>query len=274
MRRINLMEFEDEAWCPRVVRDYATDYLGFIEHQFGLYESTLPILEQFLRDTETRAMVDLCSGSGGPLPRFVPELRRRGLVLKVTLTDLFPNSRTFEQNAASALEEIDYSAVPVDATKVPPELTGTRVMFTAVHHFRPDQVKEILQNATASRTPVAMFDTANRTLPAMLSILWTPLGVAIATPFIGPFHLTRLLLTYLIPVIPFICLWDGLASMFRAYTEQELMEMALAVGEEQYRWVAGSAPHRRLPMKVTYLLGYPCSKATPNRVCAGRADDS
>jgi hypothetical protein len=79
--------------------------------------------------------------------------------------------------------------------------------------------------------------------------------VAIATPFIRPFHWNRLLWTYLIPLIPLICWWDGLVSQWRAYTVEELLE--LTQGLHDYDWTAGRVPIKGLVGHVTYLSGIP-----------------
>ena len=48
---------------------------------------------------------------------------------------------------------------------------------------------------------------------------------------------SRLLLTYVLPVIPLLVAWDGTASALRAYTPQELLALAASVpGAERYTW--------------------------------------
>jgi len=83
--------------------------------------------------------------------------------------------------------------------------------------------------------------------------LLTPLFVVIATPFIRPFLWKRLLWTYLIPFVPFICCWDGVVSQLRAYTISELSE--LTQGFEGYEWSAGSTYIPGQLGHLTYLLG-------------------
>src|SRR5580704_164595 len=71
--------------------------------------------------------------------------------------------------------------------------------------------------------------------------------------FIKPFRWKRLLWTYLIPLVPLMCCWDGVISQLRAYTIAELSE--LTQGLEDYEWSAGNTPIDGQPGHLTYLLG-------------------
>ena len=42
--------------------------------------------------------------------------------------------------------------------------------------------------------------------------------VLLVTPLIRPFTLSRILWTYLLPLVPLTCWWDGIVSQLRAYT--------------------------------------------------------
>lgn len=90
-----------------------------------------------------------------------------------------------------------------------------------------------------------------------LVTILVPVLVWIATPFMRPFRPSRWLLTYLLPVVPLLSLWDGLVSCLRTYSLRELEEMAAGVGTEDWTWEAGYLPVAGLPCRVTYLLGYP-----------------
>ena len=60
----------------------------------------------------------------------------------------------------------------------------------------------------------------------LIPLLLTPIYLWIATPFIRPFRWRRLFWTYVVPLVPLTCWWDGLVSQFRAYTPSELEDLA------------------------------------------------
>ena len=65
--RLHLLELEDQAWFPNIVRDLATDYLQFSETKMKQHRTDVPLLAQALRDTRSTAVVDLSAGGGGPV---------------------------------------------------------------------------------------------------------------------------------------------------------------------------------------------------------------
>ena len=254
MPRMQLVELEDLPWWPATVRNLATDYLRFIESRFGLHRPVVPLLDQALRDTSLRRLVDLCSGGGGPILRVVADLRARGLEVSAVLTDLFPNQQAFEQIAAASAGSITYERAGVDAQAVPRRLQGFRTMFNAFHHFDPAAAARVLSDAREAGQPIGVFEIPQRSLLLALPLLLTPLFVLLVTPFIRPFRWQRFLWTYLLPLVPLTCWWDGLVSQLRAYEPGELEALAARV-RPGYRWRAGRVPIDHTPGNLTYLIG-------------------
>ena len=69
------------------------------------------------------------------------------------------------------------------------------------------------------------------------------------TPRMRPFRWSRLLFTYLVPLIPLVVLWDGIVSCFRTRTPEELLELTKSF--PQYNWTAGYAKGSWLPPGVS-----------------------
>lgn len=254
MRRMHLVELEDLDWLPRAVRDAGTDYLHTVIRLGKAYRPIAPHLARALSRAGADHVVDLCSGGGGPWPGMREELAREGAAPTVRLTDLYPN-----ENARARLhgaEGVELYPRPVDATAPPPDLSGFRTLFSAFHHFPPEQARAILAAAVARGEGIGVFELTQRRLPAILAILPAPLMVLLLTPFIRPFRWSRLFWTYLLPVVPLFVLWDGIVSCLRSYTPEELREMAESLGAEGYRWEAGTLPSGG-PAPATYLLGWP-----------------
>lgn len=260
MRRLHLLELEDQAWFPAVVRDLATDYLHFVQTATSLYKAMTPLIAETLEAAGTTHIVDLCSGGSGPLPAVLGELRTSGMQATATLTDLFPNLPAFEEAAATSRGAIRYMRTPVDARKVPHELQGLRTLFNGFHHFRPADARAILADAAAARQPIAIFEASRRSFRTLIPILFMPIFVWLSTPFMRPFKWKRLLFTYPIPLVPLTCLWDGLVSQLRAYTVDELKELGRSAGTME--WRAGLRPFPRGPGQLTFLVGWPQTSTT------------
>ena len=253
--RIHLFELEDQPWFPRTIRDLATDYLRFMEAQFALHKPVVPLLRAVLEQSGSRHVVDLCSGGGGPILAVYEALGADGILAQVTLTDKYPNLDAFRGLSMLYPSGITYAASPVDATQVPAELRGLRTIFNAFHHFTPESARLVLASALAAQEPIGIFEIPERSLLSILPFLLTPFFVAIATPFIRPFRWSRLFWTYIVPLVPLTCWWDGLVSQLRAYSVEELLE--LTRGLENYEWKADRVGIAGTPGHLTYLLGTP-----------------
>jgi len=255
--RLHLFELEDQSWFPVVVRDLATDYLHFVENTFELHRPVVPLLGTALRESRTNHVLDLCSGGAGPVPALQKALSADGLAIRFTLTDRFPNVPAFERAAGQSPGAIDFVADPVDARAVG-SLAGFRTLFNSFHHFRPADAIAVLRDAACRRQPIGIFEVPDRRLRVLLPLLFlTPFIVLLATPFIRPFRWRRLLWTYLVPLVPLTCWWDGVVSTFRAYTPTELEQLAASAGAEGYQWRAGRVPIGSVPGRLTFLIGYP-----------------
>jgi hypothetical protein len=141
---------------------------------------------------------------------------------------------------------------------VPEYLQGVRALFSSFHHFRPDQARGILQDAVNKRASIAVFELANRSFMAHLHTLLSPIALAIYTPTLSPIKLSRFLFTYLLPIIPILVIWDGIASNFRNYSPEELNELILSVdGHEGFECKTGTKKGPLFGSKITYLTGVP-----------------
>src|SRR5512140_590353 len=214
MRRFHLMEIEDQPWCPRSIRAVITDYLRFSSETMRLYEPIARRLSAALKRTGSRRVVDLCSGAGGPWRTLLPALEREaGGAVEVCLTDFYPNVAALERVRAQTGGRVTFESRPVDARRLPEELGGFRTLFTALHHFHPEQACQIIQDAAARRQGIAIFEFTRRAPLSMLFILvGSLLGLPLSTPFIRPFRWSRLLWTYVVPVGTLGAFMDGIVS--------------------------------------------------------------
>ncbi len=276
MRRIQFIELHDQAWFPSSLRDYVTDALQFGFNLLKSYAPIAPLLQSALDWTGSVSIVDMCSGGGGPWLELSRKLQcgtcaggalpgRDGVEprhhtsgsadLQIWLTDKYPNLEAFQNVRAASGNRITFYPEPVDVTKVPRELKGLRTMFTSFHHFPPDHARAILQDAVDAGESVAIFETTRRA-PSTIGLTFAfVLMLFVGTPWIRPFRWSRLLWTYLIPIIPLVLLFDGVVSCLRTYRPQELRELVERLTANGYQWEIGEHATGMVP--ITYLIGHP-----------------
>ena len=257
MKRYHLFEFEDQDWFPDVLRRNMLDYLRFAITLTRVYDPVVPLLQRILPAGQPVEILDLCSGGGGGIIGIQKSLAAAlHQPVHITLSDKFPNLPAFAWVASQTRGAIGYEVSPVDATQVPARLRGPRTVFSAFHHFKPEQARAILADAARNQVPIGIFEGAGKSYwEIAAAICLFPLIFFVVTPFIRPFRWSRLFFTYLVPLIPLCTIWDGCVSILRLYTPQHLLQLTEGLPAGYYKWESGKIKHRG--GTVTYLIGYP-----------------
>ena len=237
------------------MRRIATDYLHTVAAVFKAFDPIEPLLAGALATTESRQIVDLCSGGTGPVIDLAEQVQARlGYAPRVVLTDLYPNRAAFASATERANVPVVAEAEPVDARAVPARLAGVRTLFNAFHHFKPADASQILKDAASARTPILIVEGTERSPAAIIGmLLFVPLLVLLLTPWVRPFSVARLLLTYVIPIAAPLILFDGIVSCLRSYTVEELRDMCRGLETDSYRFHIGVKQSRG--QRLTYLVG-------------------
>ncbi|GAA4375856.1 class I SAM-dependent methyltransferase [Hymenobacter koreensis] len=257
--RLHLFEFEDQPWFPAVIRAGMMDYLRFMITRLHTYRPIAPLLAEGLRRTDQTNVLELCAGAGGGAEDVLLTLQKLGLAEAcITLTDLYPQPEAWAHIRRQTGGAIGFAPASVNALQVPAELPGFRAVFSAFHHFRPAMAEALLRDAVLAGRGVGVFEGAGKHwLELLLACTVMPVALLLITPFIRPFRLSRLVFTYLLPLIPLFTIWDGMISILRMYPPDTLLALARrADPEERYVWQAGKKRHSWGP-EVTYLVGWP-----------------
>jgi hypothetical protein len=253
-----LFEFEDLPWFPDIIRRSMVDYLSFFLRKTSFYQPIKPLIAECLEHSQQQRIIDLCSGGGGPMLQIAKQLQAcTGKEVSIILTDKFPNTAAYKHIQNESNGTISYIEAPVDATNVPEHLQGVRTCFSAFHHFSPQVARAVLSDAVNRRAPIAVFDGGDKNLFTILGIIILhPIVFALCTPFFKPFRLSRIVFTYLLPLIPLCTVWDGVVSILRLYTPRDMKKLVSSLEANNYTWQVGTKRHK-LGLRVSYLIGYP-----------------
>ena len=254
VRRRHLFEFGDQAWLPAKLRDAMTSYLATAYRITPLPRLWAKQLAQVLAECGLDEVVDLGSGSGGPISVVIREMDALGASARFTLTDLYP------RQGLDRPPQIRYWPDPVDAAHVPPSFGGVRTLFASFHHFRPIEARQILRDAFERRRPICIFEGTARTVATIVTTPLIPLLVLLLTPAVRPVSAVQLLFTYIVPVLPLLMFWDGFVSQLRTYSVEELEWLTAGCSSPDYCWEYGDMRVPGLPAQIPYLIGRPCSQ--------------
>lgn len=253
-----LFEIEDQKWLPQILRNQMTDALQFLILEMKIYDPIIPEFQWVMLHSKHKNVVDLCSGGTGPWDYIVGAISpSEELIERITLTDLFPNKKALQ--AMSDHNPIfDYRETPVDVLDIDVELEGVRTLFSSFHHFDTDKAVSIIQDAVNKQMPICIFEFTGRRVS---NFILTPVSMLVlftAMLFKRRLTFSRLLFSYLIPIVPLIYLWDSMVSHLRTYSQSELKAILNRVNSaDSYEWEIGEATSPKTVLRNSYLIGYP-----------------
>jgi len=221
MKRLKCKEIHESSWCPAVLRDGITDFLGFFTVHSRFYDS---LLQKLLFSSGRKIdIVNDCAGSGWYDWALFSRFRQQIGSYKVT--DLYPSSR-WKELKVSVGKDIDFVSESMDIKKSIKTFPGVHIMFSALHHFEADEIREMITAAIENKRELLICDYSQRRMfIELLPLLLSPLMFLLLSPLVYPFSWRRLLFTYVIPILPLIFLVDSAISRMKAYTLGELQEI-------------------------------------------------
>lgn len=259
MKRIHLFEFEDFSWFPNFLRVCMTRYLNTLHRLLNTKKDLSELIDKTLTKSNQNNVIDLCSGSGGPMIDTIKELRKNENYknIKLTLTDLYPNNKAAKSINVSE-DNIEYLTTSVDATHLNIPEAGLRTMICSMHHMKPQQAKAILKDAKDNNQPICVYEVSDNSYPKW--IWWTAFPINIIstlllTPLVRPMSLQQIVFTYIIPVLPIVIAWDGAVSNARTYNLNDLDILTEDLKSDNYTWEKGTLKGKG--GNKLYLLGYP-----------------
>ncbi|ORX33676.1 hypothetical protein BD324DRAFT_610525 [Kockovaella imperatae] len=288
--RPHFFEFHDQPWCPPTVTAQAQAILTFLwTHRIPPFQSRAPyhgaadVLSGLIRELEgdkkaqekgkgRLKVVDCCSGAGGPIPAIERVVNKQrvdsGLTpIPFVLSDLNPHLSSWAKaTATSTSNALSFIPYPVDATHAPAELTRERHIRTfclSFHHFNEDAARKIIQDAIKGADALCIFELQEPRLESLLELLAIFPLVFLVTPFTKP-TISILILTYILPVLPFLMVFDGLVSAYRTRSLEHVRYLAnlanLTLNLEgndvsEWSWNEGRRRHTWPSGKMYWIIG-------------------
>ncbi|TYA78439.1 hypothetical protein [Seonamhaeicola marinus] len=266
MKRKELFEFEDFNWFPESIRTGLTNLILVFHKMMGTTEVLATLIGNLRAQLKFDTIVDMGSGSGGPMPNVVKAMNENSsdTILNLLLTDLHPNKALVEKINNDTIDYISYREKPLNALDFSEIPSGLKTMIASFHHMSPRNAKQILKTASDNKQPIFIFELAKNNVPFVAWLLLLPLSLSILiimslvmTPFSKNLTFTQLLFTYIIPIIPIAYAWDGQASLMRTYSFNDINTLLADIREPNFTWEINEAVKPNGKKMGYYILGYP-----------------
>ncbi|MDP6943501.1 MAG: hypothetical protein QF464_05075 [Myxococcota bacterium] len=261
MKRRHLIELHEQPWFPEGLRSTFQQTLSRVQTLFDIYRHAAAPFAAFLTRLGPTEVLDLCSGGTGPLLQLRSHLRDHmdaGSRPRFVLSDLYPDLARFEALKAEYPAALDFVDHPVNAMEVPDGLPRVRTMFAALHHFKPDQVVDILGDAARRGDGIAIFEATRRTPLHLttMAVSMAPLALALHSWALRPWRPRHVLWGTFVPLVPLAFAFDATVSVLRSYTASELLAFTEQVDAPDFTWEVGSARMPYNGLSVQYLFGW------------------
>lgn len=261
MRRHHFIELHEQSWVPSQWRQMFQSGLGIAGNFLKPFRQVASKLEELLQRTGSTEILDLCSGSGDAILQLQQCLGSGsgagGGQVRVVLSDLFPHLDEWHKLQMRFPGLVSFRKQSTDVFDMPMDVPKVWTLLNSLHHFREEEVKRLLQNVVAKADGVAVFESTGRTWSNMFQTLpLFPVAAVIASTMLRPFRIWHPLWGAMVPVVPFMALFDGIVSNFRTYTVDELKSLVASLGSDDFEWDIGTAPMDKTTLRATYLIGW------------------
>lgn len=201
-----MKELEDYSWFPLILRKFQMDFIGYVVTKFHFYDVFIQHVQK--QNLGNPIMYDLCSGSGEPAMYIYSKSKCFNDVL---LSDKFPSSDNI---------------IFADVLDMNFQKGYCYTMFNAFHHFTDEEKIKMIQKIKDSGANAFFVEILEPNFLFFLKVTaLTLIGNLFITPFIKPFSLTRILLTYIIPVNLITITYDGIISILKSKSVNQYKEL-------------------------------------------------
>ena len=227
MKRKQVFQFSNQKWYPSFLKRDMYEFMSWFVGKVNAAKPFLPVLEEVIGHTQTKTIINIDSKIGAGIETVLPLLPEGSEVINIELERFSTQNR------------------------------GMYTFINSFHQLDEKKATYYLTQIAVSGNSVAVLEGNNDSLWQVVGMtIFVPLTVIISAPFVQPFRITRLIFTYLIPILPVITMLDGFLALFKLYNPNDLNELVSTIPVKSYVWKSEKADNGR-GGKIIYLMGYP-----------------
>ena len=227
MKRKQVFQFSNQKWYPSFLKRDMYEFMSWFVGKVNAAKPFLPVLEEVIGHTQTKTIINIDSKIGAGIETVLPLLPEGTEVINVELERFSTHNK------------------------------GMYTFINSFHQLDEKKATYYLTQIADSGNSVAVLEGNNDSLWQVVGMtIFVPLTVILSAPFVQPFRITRLIFTYLIPILPVVTMLDGFLALFKLYNPNDLNELVSNIPVKSYVWKSGKADNGR-GGKIIYLMGYP-----------------
>lgn len=235
MKRKQVTQFMNRRWYPDLLKNLMFEFMSWFVGIVGAAKPFMPLIEEAIEKSGSKTLINLKQNTGAGFETVRPYLPDDISTLDIDFT---PGSFSADQD-------------------------GIYVMINGFHQLNPGEARQILQTLAAQKKFTLILEGNNDSLRQIFGMtIIVPLTVILTAPFVKPFRFSRLIFSWVIPILPFITMIDGCLALLKLYNPDDLNELTGSLENGSgYNWQSGKADNGR-GGKIIYLTGRPDSEFT------------
>lgn len=227
MKRKQVFQFSNQKWYPSFLKRDMYEFMSWFVGKVNAAKPFLPVLEEVIGNTQTKTIINIDSKIGAGIETLLPLLPEGSEIINIELEKFSTHNK------------------------------GIYTFINSFHQLDEKKAAYYLTQIANSGNSVAVLEGNNDSLWQVVGMtIFVPLTVILSAPFVQPFRITRLIFTYLIPILPVVTMLDGFLALFKLYNPNDLNELVSTIPVKNYVWKSGKADNGR-GGKIIYLMGYP-----------------
>ena len=227
MKRKEVSQFITTKWFPKLLKQLIAEFLNWFVQTVRATKPFVSVIEKGLSSSKKREIINIDFKIGAGIETVKPFLKN----------------------------DIRVSSVPISQFNT--SKNGLYLFVNSFHQLPPEKAKQILEKIVLSKNPLVIVEGNNDSLWQIVGMtIFVPLSVLLTACFVRPFRWSRLLFTYLIPILPIIIMIDGCLALFKLYNPKDLKELVNSLDVQSYKWEASKNDNGR-GGKIMYLIGQP-----------------
>lgn len=225
MRRKQITQIINIPWFPIFLKALIAEFLSWFVVKVNATKPFVPVIEDVLDKTNHKKIINIEFGIGAGIET----------VKKFLKDDVIVDSIHF--------------------TKFNTSEKGVYLFVNSFHQLNSKKAKRILQNIIDSGNPIVVVEGNNDSLWQIVGMtVIVPLTVLLTAFFVKPFRISRIIFTYLLPILPIVIVIDGCIALLKLYNPTDLLELTKYLESNDYEWKAGKNDNGR-GGKIMYLTG-------------------
>lgn len=200
MKRKQVFQFSNQKWYPSFLKRDMYEFMSWFVGKVNAAKPFLPVLEEVIGNTQTKTIINIDSKIGAGIETLLPLLPEGSEIINIELEKFSTHNK------------------------------GIYTFINSFHQLDEKKAAYYLTQIANSGNSVAVLEGNNDSLWQVVGMtIFVPLTVILSAPFVQPFRITRLIFTYLIPILPVVTMLDGFLALFKLYNPNDLNELVSTI---------------------------------------------